>query len=107
MSSDYPLTPPGDLDDRRVMKPSSADFASVEYILSKTCIAEAWKNHLHANAMVQDSPSVDRMDYPYAPASQGPVGETGQGHGIDPAGYRDGQLAIVRQQSGQPVHLAG
>jgi len=43
VSSDYPLTPSGDLDDRRVMKPSSVDFASVEYIVSKTCIAEAWK----------------------------------------------------------------
>lgn len=43
MSSEYSLTPPGDLDDRRVMKPSSADFASVEYIVSKRCIAEAWK----------------------------------------------------------------
>ncbi len=66
VSSDYPLTPPGDLDDRRVMKPSSVDFASVEYIVSKTCIAEAWKKvrsnntdrtYFRANAMVQDSPS--------------------------------------------------
>ena len=66
VSSDYPLIPSGDLDDRRVMKPSSVDFASVEYIVSKTCIAEAGKKgrsnstdrtYFCANALVQDSPS--------------------------------------------------
>jgi len=43
VSSDYSLTRSGDLDNRRVMKSSPVDFASVEYIVSNRCIAEAWK----------------------------------------------------------------
>lgn len=57
MSSDYPLTPSGDLDDRRVMKPASVDFASVEYMVSKTCIAEAWKK-VRSN---KGAPGVDHI----------------------------------------------
>lgn len=57
MSSDYPLTPSGDLEDRRVMKPTSVDFASVEYMVSKTCIAEAWKK-VRSN---KGAPGVDQI----------------------------------------------
>ena len=43
MSSDFSLTPNGELGNRRVAESSSVDFASVEYIVSYTCIADAWK----------------------------------------------------------------
>ena len=43
VSSDFSLTPDGDLGNRRVINPSPVDLASVEYIVSKSCIAEAWK----------------------------------------------------------------
>jgi uncharacterized protein with NRDE domain len=57
------LTPSGDLGAWRVMESPPVDFASVEYIVSNTSIAEAWKKvrsnrtHLLAHAMVQNSPS--------------------------------------------------
>lgn len=57
MSFDHPPTPSGDLDDRRVMIPSSVDFASVEYIVSKSCIAEAWKK-VRSN---KGAPGVDNI----------------------------------------------
>ena len=43
VSSDYSQTPSGGLEIRRVTESSPADFASVEYIVSKTSIANAWK----------------------------------------------------------------
>jgi RNA-directed DNA polymerase len=43
VSSDFSLTPNGELGNRRVTESSSVDFASVEYIVSYTCIADAWK----------------------------------------------------------------
>jgi len=57
MSSDRSPTPTGDLDARRVMEPSPIDFASVEYIASNACIAEAWKK-VRAN---KGAPGVDRI----------------------------------------------
>lgn len=36
-------TPTGELETRRVMNPSPIDLASVEYMVSNTCIADAWK----------------------------------------------------------------
>ena len=57
MSFDHPPTPSGDLDDRRVMITSSVDFASVEYIVSKSCIAEAWKK-VRSN---KGAPGVDNI----------------------------------------------
>lgn len=43
MSLSNSLTPTGDVGAWRVMESSPADFASVEYIVSKASIAEAWK----------------------------------------------------------------
>jgi RNA-directed DNA polymerase len=43
MSFDNSQTPSGELGVRRVMKPPPVDLASVEYIVSNTSIAEAWK----------------------------------------------------------------
>ena len=43
MSLSHSLTPTGDMGAWRVMEPSPVDFASVEYIVSKASIAEAWK----------------------------------------------------------------
>ena len=43
MSSSNSLTPSGDLGAWRVMKSPPVDLASVEYIVSSTSIAEAWK----------------------------------------------------------------
>lgn len=43
MSSDYWNPPNGSENSRRVINPSPVDFASVEYIVSNRCIAEAWK----------------------------------------------------------------
>ncbi len=55
--SDYSLTPSGDLDNRRGMKSSPVGFASVEYIVSNTCIAEAWKK-VRSN---KGAPGVDNI----------------------------------------------
>ncbi|MFT5102320.1 MAG: RNA-directed DNA polymerase [Planctomycetaceae bacterium] len=55
--SDYLLTPSGDLDNRRDTKSPSIDFASVEYIVSKQCIAEAWKK-VRSN---KGAPGVDNI----------------------------------------------
>ncbi len=46
MSFSYSQTPTGELDAGRVMKSSPINLASVEYILSNGCIAEAWKKVL-------------------------------------------------------------
>ena len=43
MSFGHSQTPTGELEARRVMNPSPIDLASVEYIVSNRCIAEAWK----------------------------------------------------------------
>jgi RNA-directed DNA polymerase len=50
-------TPTGELNARRVMNPSAIDLASVEYIVSKTSIAEAWKK-VKSN---QGKPGVDNI----------------------------------------------
>ena len=63
MSFDNSQTPTGELNIRRVMNPSYADLASVEYIVSNTCIAEAWKK-VRAN---KGAPGVDKIsikDFP-------------------------------------------
>ena len=57
MSFDHPPTPSGDLDDKRVMISTSVDFASVEYIASRECIAEAWKK-VRSN---KGAPGVDNI----------------------------------------------
>lgn len=57
MSSDFSLTPNGELGNRRATKSSSVDFASVEYIVSNTCIAEAWKK-VRSN---KGAPGVDNI----------------------------------------------
>lgn len=43
MSSDYWEPPIRRTNSGRVIDPSSVDFASMEYIVSNECIAEAWK----------------------------------------------------------------
>ena len=43
MSSDYWEAPNRSVNNRRVITPSPVDFASVEYIVSYECIADAWK----------------------------------------------------------------
>ena len=57
MSSEHSLTPSGGLDGRRVTEPPSVDFASVEYIVSNQCIAEAWKK-VRSN---KGAPGVDHV----------------------------------------------
>jgi len=57
VSSDCSQTPPGELGDRRVAESSTTDFASVEYLVSKTSIASAWKK-VRAN---KGAPGVDRV----------------------------------------------
>lgn len=57
MSFGHSQTPTGKLNARRVMNPSSIDLASVEYIVSNTSIAEAWKK-VRSN---KGAPGVDRI----------------------------------------------
>ncbi len=57
MSFDNSQTPTGELGVRRVMESSSVDLASVEYIVSNTSIAEAWKK-VKAN---KGAPGVDNI----------------------------------------------
>ena len=57
MSSGYSLTPTGELGARRVVRPPPVDLASVEYIVSKTSIAEAWKK-VRSN---KGAPGVDQI----------------------------------------------
>ena len=57
MSFDDSQTPTGELNVRRVMNPSYANLASVEYIVSNTCIADAWKK-VRSN---KGAPGVDKI----------------------------------------------
>ncbi len=57
MSFGNSQTPTGDLNARRVMNPSYIDLASVEYIVSNTSIAEAWKK-VRSN---KGAPGVDKI----------------------------------------------
>lgn len=57
MSSDCSQTPSGELGIRRVTESSPTDFASVEQIVSKTSIANAWKK-VRAN---KGAPGVDHI----------------------------------------------
>ena len=58
MSSGKPRTPTGEWDAGRVANPSPVDLASVEHIVSKTSIADAWKK-VKAN---KGAPGVDHID---------------------------------------------
>lgn len=58
MSSDYWEPPIRRTNSGRVIDPSSVDFASVEYIVSNECIAEAWKK-VRSN---KGAPGVDNVN---------------------------------------------
>ena len=58
MSSGNPQTPAGELGAGRVAKPSPVDLASVEHIVSKTSIADAWKK-VRSN---KGAPGVDNIN---------------------------------------------
>jgi RNA-directed DNA polymerase len=57
VSSGVSSTPSGDLGARRVAKPPPVGLASVEYIVSKASIAEAWKK-VRSN---KGAPGVDNI----------------------------------------------
>jgi RNA-directed DNA polymerase len=57
MSFVHSQTPTGELSGRRVVEPSPVDLASVEYIVSNTSIAEAWKK-VRSN---KGAPGVDKI----------------------------------------------
>ncbi len=58
MGFSYSQTPTGELDAGRVMNSSPIDLASVEYIVSNTSIAEAWKK-VRSN---KGAPGVDKIN---------------------------------------------
>jgi len=62
MSSDNSRTPIGELGVRRVVNPPPVDFASVEYVTSNVCIAEAWtKVRSNKGAPGVDKISIDKF----------------------------------------------
>ena len=72
VSSGYVLTPTGELNARRVAKVPPVDFTSVEYIVSNTSIAEAWKK-VRSN---KGAPGVDNISIKEFPKWGRPQWET-------------------------------